>query len=486
MKHISSLCFLRNTLGFLLFFLSLKTNSQTLNTPIKEFGNICASSSFNSYSVNFDFSGFNAGNNFVLEMSNASGNFPDSGGTLTNITILSSQLATSPGRFTFKVPENVNTAGKNYRLRVRSTSPALISGSTAPFNAYFWVFNNRIKILDNGSGGLSICGNSGTLSIDATAPSPLQHPALKYVWIKDGNIITGETGSSLNVTSPGTYSVQVDYGNCNSTIGFLAYSQDVVVTFSSSSSSYTINSSLGTEICPANPTTLSTTAGQNYQWYRNNTIIPGATTYSYVTAVPGTYKVIISPGSSCESTSNSITLTAEDFNVNIDAKVSPAINYVDAGQSLTITATTDAVNPTFTWLEPGNNTPASTTDNYTVVTPIDGDYKLRVKQNSGCVFEKEIIFRVKIGTESTKIPNLISPNNGDGENDTWIIPDEYKASDIEVLILDSFGKQVFKKKNYDDSWPSGPIEFKSVNPIYYYVISKGGSALKKGSITVIK
>lgn len=483
MKHLSAPCFLKNILAFLLVCLSVKTNSQTLNAPIKEFGNICASSSFNSYSVNFDFSGFNSGNTFVLEMSDATGSFS----SLTNITIISSQLVNSPGKFTFKVPENINTAGTNYRLRVRSTSPAVTSSSTAPFHAYFWVFNNRIKILDDGSGNLPVCGGStGTLSIDSAAPSPLQFTGLKYIWIKNGNVISGETGSSLTVSTEGTYSVQVDYGNCNSTIGFLAYSQDVMVSFTPNSSTYTVNSSLGTEICPANPTTLSTKAGQSYQWYRNNTKIVGATTYSYTTAVPGTYKVVVSPGTPCESTSNSITLTTEDFNVNIDAKVSPAINYVDAGQSLAITATTDAVDPSFIWLEPGNNTPASTTDNYTVVTPIDGDYKLRVKQNSGCVFEKEIIFRVKIGTESTKVPNLISPNNGDGENDTWIIPDEYKANDIEVLIMDSFGKQVFKKKNYDDSWPTGPIEFKSVNPIYYYVISKGGSALKKGSITVIK
>lgn len=482
MKHTFTPCLLRNFLIFIFVGLSFLANSQTLNAPIKEFGNICASSSFNSYSVNFDFSGFNAGNTFVLEMSDPTGSFS----TLTNISIISSQLATSPGRFTFKVPENINTAGKNYRLRIRSTSPAIISASSSTFHAYFWVFNNAIKILDNGSGGLSICGTSGTLSIDPTAPSPLQYSALKYIWKKDGNVLANETASTLTVTSPGIYSVQVDYGNCNSTIGFLAYSQDVTVSFTTNSTSYTINSSLGTDVCPSKPTTLSTTAGQSYQWYRNNTKIDGATAYSYVTAVPGTYKVVVGPGSACESTSNNITLTTEDFNLAIDAKVSPAINYVEAGQSLTITATTNAVDPTFTWLEPGNNVPVSTTDSYTVTTPIDGDYKLKIKQNTGCVFEKEIIFRVKIGVESTKIPNLISPNNNDGENDTWIIPDQYKTSDIEILILDSFGKEVFKMKNYDDSWPKAPIEFKSVNPLFYYVISKGGSALKKGSITVIK
>lgn len=464
---------------FLVVF-SVKSFAQILNAPIKKFGNICASSGFNSYSVNFDFSGFNPGNTFVLEMSDPSGSFA----SLTPITILTSQLVTSPGKFTFKVPENINTAGKNYRLRVRSTSPALTSGLSPSFNAYFWVFNNRIRLLDNGSGALSICGTSGTLSIDSAAPSPLQFPGLKYVWLKDGVIIPSETNSTLTVSTAGTYSVQVDYGSCNSTVGFLAYSQDVVVSFTTSTTSYSIISSLGTNICPGSPTTLSTTAGQAYQWYRDNTLIAGATSYSYQTDIEGTYKVVVSPGTACETTSSTMSLTTEDFNLSIDALEIPQTNVIPTGDTITITATTDAANPTFQWLDP-NGTSVSNSTTFSTNTPIDGEYKVIVTQTTGCVFPKEIKFKIRNGVPSTKIPNTISQNN-DGFNDTWIIPQEYSLSDIEILIVDSYGKEMLKTTNYQNDWPQTAIEFKSVNPVFYYVISKNGSPLKKGSITVIK
>jgi gliding motility-associated-like protein len=217
-------------------------------------------------------------------------------------------------------------------------------------------------------------------------------------------------------------------------------------------------------------------------------LIDGATSYTYVTDIPGSYKAVANPGTACESTSNTIKIDAEDFNLSIDANSYPSFNYVSEGETLTVTATTpDAENPTYEWYEPNNATPVSTTNSYTVPSPpLSGIYKVVVKQNSSCSFTKTIEFQVKIGIESTKIPNVITPNDGNGENDTWIIPDAYKSADIEIIIVDTFGKEVFRKKNYDDSWPSSPIEFKSVNPIFYYLISKGGSALKKGSITVIK
>ncbi|QYS87308.1 gliding motility-associated C-terminal domain-containing protein [Flavobacterium oreochromis] len=110
-----------------------------------------------------------------------------------------------------------------------------------------------------------------------------------------------------------------------------------------------------------------------------------------------------------------------------------------------------------------------------------------MKQNDpSCTYTKTIQFKIIEGVESFNIPNVISPNDGNNVNDTWILPTEYKSDLIEILILDSYGKEVFRMKNYDDSWPSTTIEFKDVNPIYYYIISKDGNPLKKGSLTVLK
>ncbi len=475
---------------FLFSFISENKAQTFVNAPTKNFGNICASSNFNSYSINFDFNGFNAGNIFTLEMSDPEGDFAK----LTPITILSSQVSTSPGKITFKVPESVNTAGKFYRLRIKTSSPSMTSSPTLPFHAYFWIYNDKINILDDGNGSLSICGANGILAISEKSPSPLQYKTLQYIWKKDGIVIPNETGAKLSVTQSGKYSVQVDYGNCNSTVGFIAYSQDVNVSFTNNTIPYSISSSLGTTICPSNPTTLSTTAGQAYQWYRdsegngNFVKIEGATSYSFKTADPGTYKVVISPGTVCESTStNTITLQATNFNLGIDAK---SVNYLKKTERIAINATTTALNPSYEWFLPGGTAPINTTSNFTVTNDTnfkEGIYKLIVKQNDPtCVYTKTIQFKIIEGVESINIPNVITPNDSNNENDTWIIPTEYKNDSVEVLILDSYGKEIFRMKNYDDSWPKSVIEFKDVNPIYYYIISKNGSPLKKGSITILK
>ena len=86
----------------------------------------------------------------------------------------------------------------------------------------------------------------------------------------------------------------------------------------------------------------------------------------------------------------------------------------------------------------------------------------------------------------TKIPNLISPNN-DGINDTWILPQEYvSGTNTEILLLNSRGEIALQTNNYQNNWPENALDFKSVNPIYYYIITTQDNKVKKGSITVVK
>ena len=169
------------------------------------------------------------------------------------------------------------------------------------------------------------------------------------------------------------------------------------------------------------------------------------------------------------------------FDVVFPALQSPSINKIQEGDTFTVTVTTTAANPTFEWFNPGSSTPINTTDTFSTNTPIDGDYKLVVTQTTGCVFSKEIHIQNKFGVNPTKIPNTISPN-GDDTNESMGNSTRLSKREHEILIVDAFGKEVFKKKNYQNDWPQNNIEFKSVNPIFYYVISKGGSPVKKGSL----
>lgn len=104
-----------------------------------------------------------------------------------------------------------------------------------------------------------------------------------YVWSPGG-----ATTSFLNVTSSGTYSVQVNYVEC-------ILNESVTVDFIEMPMP-TIGQTLNLLTCNE--------GGYTYQWYLNDEIIEGATNQFYSATVSGNYTVSIT-GNGCTSFSNS-------------------------------------------------------------------------------------------------------------------------------------------------------------------------------------
>jgi hypothetical protein len=420
---------------------------------------------------------FGAGNTFKLELSDASGAF-------TTPTLLSNTptLSGSTGEFSFFLP--AGTYGTGYKLRVTSSNP-IISATSNPIPSYYKSFpsgffiNNKISTVNIcGSGSFPLSIDNGPLSND----SPADYPALKYKWYKGTTVIAGQTGTSINVSSSGVYRVFIDYGTCSTfNDGQVEKSQSVTVNIVASGATFAITSSLGNTFCSSSSTTLSTDAGYAYQWFRDGNSIPGATAFNYVTNQPGSYTVVVNQGS-CSSTSNALNISTTTFNASIDVHEEPLTNIIAAGESKTITVTTDAASPTYEWYLDGVLLPETTN---VLSTNIVGNYKVIIKQTTGCLSTKEFLFELKEGINPKAVPNLISPN-ADGKNDTWILPQEYINASTDVLIINPKGEVDFQTVNYQNNWPVKEIDFKSVNPVYYYIISKDGSPIKKGSITIIK
>lgn len=473
-------------LCFSVLFFSQNLKAQVvIGAPNLGFSQACANADFNTYYVTFVFSpetALSSSNQFIIELSDPSGSFSNA------TTVYSSNagaITTSPATLGFSLP--TDTAGETYRIRIKSTAPNATSTGSPSFPAYYKIQDSPFSINHLIPTAAYCAGGSYLLTIDNPGTglndSPLNYPSLTFKWYKETGPTTSvfvADGESLSVSTEGTYFVKTNYGTCTSE----SFSNRVTVTESTSGSTTTILSSLGNPFCPeAGPTTLATSAGTSYQWYLNGVAISGATNQTYDTELSGTYTVTVDLGG-CVSNA-SIDLVSEMFtsSLNVDAE-----NTIDPGDSLEVIVSTTANNPEFLWYL--NNTLITGVLGDTYQATQAGNYKIIINQTTGCLVSNELLFEI-IETADPfpnveKIPNLISPN-GDGINDTWIIPNEYvSGTNTQVMIMNSYGKVLLNTKEYQNNWPENEINFTSVNPVFYYVITTQDNKTKKGSITLVK
>jgi hypothetical protein len=233
----------------------------------------------------------------------------------------------------------------------------------------------------------------------------------------------------------------------------------------------------------APPTSLT---NLKYRWFRNNVEIAGQTTASLAVSTIGRYYVEINYGS-C-TTVGSLSRSQE---VNVTS--APAVPQIIITSSIgtevsignpTTLSTTQNSSFAYQWYRDGQLIPGAINFNY--ITEQEGSYYVVVNNGICSVQSNTITLTIVIKSAASVIPNLISPN-GDGINETWVIPQEYiNGSDTEIIITNTIGDVVLKTKTYSNDWPNYSIDFKSANPIFYYTITKANGEVKKGIITVIK
>jgi gliding motility-associated-like protein len=358
----------------------------TINAPTLGFSQVCASTTFNSYNLSFSFSptsNLGAGNMFTIELSNASGSF-------SSPTVLTTSTATtSPVSVSFAFPTDVN--GTSYRIRIKSSAPVSTSLTSISFAANYAVYNQPFTINNNVS-NQAICSTSNfNLTVDSGANSPLNFSQLIYKWYRNNVVISGQTSSSLPITQAGNYYVRVDYGTCV----LNAYSNVVTISITQSETLTITPQGNSTSICPSTGLLINSaiaSSGYTYQWYKNTIPISGETNSTYTAITEGDYYVIAS-NTICNITSNTLTLNVQTINVSLDSGAE--INLLP-GQTKTINCTTNAVNPTYIWYKNNAIISGQTTSSLNVTSV--GAYKVKVKQNTGCVIEKEVSTQVTAPT----------------------------------------------------------------------------------------
>jgi gliding motility-associated-like protein len=472
-----------NTLIFFLFSAAQTINAQiVIAKPNLGFTQACASPTFNTYNVTFSFSpesGLSATNQFIIELSDASGSFTS---PITVHTSAQGSVTVSPATLSFSLP--TTTSGEGYRVRIKSTAPVATSTPSDVFAAYYKIQDAPFTINNLIETAAYCAGSNYLLTIDNPGfggnNSPLQYPSLTFNWYRETSPTTFvfvATGNTLAVNTPGTYFVETNYGTCTSN----SFSNRVTVSEATSNTTTSISSSLGNPYCfNQGSTTLSTIKGDSYKWYKDGNLISNATNQTYITNEAGNYSVSVDLGN-CSATA-SINLQNTGFTSSIDV---PATNMLNEGETLIATVTTDAISPEFEWYLNDVIISGETSNSYEASQT--GTYKVVVNQTSGCVASSEFTFSItEPFPDVSNIPNLISPN-GDGINDTWVIPQQYvTGTNTEVVILSSQGKIVLKTNDYQNNWPQDQINFKDINPVYYYIITTQNNQTKKGSITVVK
>lgn len=208
----------------------------------------------------------------------------------------------------------------------------------------------------------TVCeGGSATLSTVASGTGPHS-----YVWRKDGQVMMGETSPSITINNASSsdaaqYCVEVT-GTCNSVTNCASLTVNNLVTAvgpTNTTVCRTSNVVLRTEASGAGPFT--------YVWKRNDVVIPNETNSSLTLnnvdeGDSETYCVEIT--GACSSVTNCAVLLV---NVPPSAGITPAGGTICAGQSITLTANTDATNPSYLW-SPGGQTSASITVSPTTST----------------------------------------------------------------------------------------------------------------------
>ncbi|MFM1879653.1 MAG: hypothetical protein RLZZ241_2519 [Bacteroidota bacterium] len=350
---------------FTLVFLLLcfpKVSAQVFNAPepapnqnipgsTTAWSAICASSAFNDYWVNFTWGPplVASNNEFVLELSDASGNFD----LPVELDRLQNKNTNFDLYFQFSLPQNI--AGEGYKMRVRGTNPVKISPESDAFPMYYLDETNALNIRqigqsDFGDGTVKACNG---LPVTLEVYNLDQANTRRYNWYRNGQLMP-EKGATITVIQTGNYAAELDYGSCAGSGNTLSNQLQV---FAGTPLSIKINPPIKSALCPEDAITLETdVADQNliYTWFKNGAPIssPTAGAFTYLVSASNTdfiglYHVEVYGETSCETSSLPVEITdATDFNVTLENSETVLLL---PSKSITLEVSTDASNADIQW-----------------------------------------------------------------------------------------------------------------------------------------
>jgi hypothetical protein len=166
-----------------------------------------------------------------------------------------------------------------------------------------------VPLVSSSTGSLVLCDGLSVLTLSVSNWGLYLNP--RYLWYKNGDSISGSNSPQLLVSDSGIYFVQVLSGGCGVTSGF-----DTVLRGSVSGLVRPdLHSSGGLVLCGSGSSVMlqvvnSTvySSGALYSWYRNGTLLSGASGVSLWVTDTGHYHVVVTDGV-CGSVSDTLSVT---------------------------------------------------------------------------------------------------------------------------------------------------------------------------------
>ena len=385
--------------------------AQTLNQPgpssTSPFTAACSGiNGFNEYYINFTWSPplVNNDNEFILELSDANGDFSSAVELVRDDT----KNVTFDFDFQFAVP--AGTRGEGFRLRVRSTSPAMTSAPSDPYPMYDIDFSSPILISQDANGTIPPGGAIQVCDGNSIVLGPHNIPnsnTYQYNWYRSGTLLA-EKGEFLTINGTpadaGMYVVEIDYGSCS---GSASLSNTIEIT-TGSSLGLSINPPAETALCSGVTQDLEANIsgqGLTYTWFRDGVALTSPTVDDAIYTVDastagfeGDYQVEISGTGTCVERSAPITITnAGNFTVTRD---NPESLVLLPTQTQTLSVSTTASPVTYQWFRDGTSIGGATNSSLDVSTA--GVYYAEVTLSGG------VCAATAINSENTTV---VSPSS---------------------------------------------------------------------------
>ncbi len=339
----------------------------------------------------------------------------------------------------------------------------------------------------NVSGGGEVCSGSPGVAVALSN----SQPGVTYSLLLN-NVPTAATStpgggqfSFPNVTAPGTYTVRgaTALGCANDMSG------SAVVTVNAAPSGGTLTSA-DPEICVGESTTFTLSGVNGGPTSFNWTLPPGVQESSrnnnsiILTGVSeSTGNISVTPVNSC---GNGAALTAS---VVVNSAPEVAINppsevYALDEASFSFTSTISPVS--IAWDFGDGQT--SNDDEVLITYANEGTYTVTLEviaaNNCSDVASRQINVAPPIQMEDSAIKNVVTAN-GDGHNDVLYIDGIERFPDNEVIVMNRWGSEVYRKKGYANDWDLRKDDKYIPAGNYVCIVKYNGKVLSR-TITVLK